>query len=86
MHTLSHIYTSPMCANWINILGPVAQRPIIANPGLNFNPGFLFFYSKALFQVIFSILFRVSYHQIVDKKNSSESAFSTFISEFKILH
>ena len=45
--------------------------------GLNFNPGFFFFYSKAFFQIIFSILFRVSYHQIVDKKNSSE---------FKILH
>ena len=27
--------------------GPVVQRPISANPGLNFKPGFLFFCSKA---------------------------------------
>ena len=32
-----------------NDLGPVVRRPISANPGLNFNPGFVFFSSKAFF-------------------------------------
>ena len=36
---------------------------------LNFNPGFFFFLSKALSWIIFSILFRVSNHQIVGKEN-----------------
>ena len=49
--------------------GPVVRRPIIANPGLNFNPGLFFFSSKAFSWTIFSILFRVANHQIVDKKN-----------------
>ena len=48
--------------------GPVVRRPISANPGLNFNPGPLFFSSKAFSRTIFSILFRVANHQIVDKK------------------
>ena len=69
MYTLFHIYTSPMYANWTNIMGPVVRGPITANPGLNFNPGFFFFYSKTFFQIILSILFRVSYYQIVDEKN-----------------
>ena len=50
-------------------LGPVVRRPISANPGLNFNLGLFFFCSKAFSRIIFSILFRVSNHQIVDKKN-----------------
>ena len=37
--------------------------------GLNFNPGLFFFSSKAFSRKIFSILFRVFNHQIVDKKN-----------------
>ena len=49
--------------------GPVVRRPIGANPGLNFNPGRFFFWSKAFSPTIFSILFRVANHQIVDKKN-----------------
>ena len=49
--------------------------PVSANPGLNFNPGFFFFLSKALSRIIFSILFRVSNHQIVDKENLTELAF-----------
>ena len=44
-------------------LGPVVRGPISDNPGLNFNPGLAFP------RVVFSILFRVSYHQIVDEKN-----------------
>ena len=50
-------------------LGPVVQRPINANPGLNFNLGLFFFSSKAFSWTIFSILFRIANRQIVDKKN-----------------
>ena len=59
--------------NWV--LGPVVQKPVSANPGLNFNPGFFFCLSKALSQIIFSILFRVSNHQIVGKDNKTEFDF-----------
>ena len=52
-----------------NDLGPVVRRPISANPGLNFNPGFLFFCSKEFSWIIFSILFRASNNKIVDEKN-----------------
>ena len=48
--------------------GRVVQRPVSANPGLNFNPGFFFFSSKAFSRKIFSILFRVFNHQIVEKR------------------
>ena len=48
---------------------PVVRTPISANPRLYFNPGFVFFLSIALSRKIFSILFRVSYHQIVGKEN-----------------
>ena len=50
-------------------LGQVVQTPVSANPGLNFNQGFFFFLSKELSRIIFSILFRVSNHQIVGKEN-----------------
>ena len=33
--------------------GPVVQRPISTNPGLNFNPGFFFFCFKAFSRIIF---------------------------------
>ena len=49
--------------------GPVVRRPISVNPGLSFKLGLFFFLSKAFSQTIFSILFRVANHQIVDKKN-----------------
>ena len=55
--------------------GLVDRRPISANPGLNFNPGLFFFSSKAFSRTIFSIIFRVANHQIVDKKNETEFAF-----------
>ena len=54
---------------------PVVQTPISTNPGLNFNPGFFFFLSKALSRIIFSIFFRISNHQIVERENSTELAF-----------
>ena len=33
------------------------------------NPGFFFLCSKALSRIIFSVVFRASNHQLVDKKN-----------------
>ena len=63
--------------------GPVVQRLISANPGLNLNLGFFFFCSKAFSWISFSILFRVSNHRIAGKKNKTEFAFLAFISEFK---
>ena len=53
----------------LNFLGRVVQRPVSANPRLNFNPGLFFFSSKAFSQKNFSILFRVGNNQVVDKKN-----------------
>ena len=50
-------------------LGPVVRTPVKFNPGLNFNVGFFIFLSKALSWIIFSILIRVSNHQIVGKEN-----------------
>ena len=47
---------------------PLFERLLAASPQLNFNPGFFFFSSKALSRKVFSILFRVSYHQIVGKE------------------
>ena len=64
-------------------LGPVARTPVSANQGLNFNPGFFIFLSKALSRIIFAILFRVSKHQIVGKENYTEFAYQALISEFK---
>ena len=49
--------------------GPVVQKPISANPGVKFNPGFFFLYSKAFCRITFSVIFRASNHQIVDKKD-----------------
>ena len=50
-------------------VGPVVRTPVSTNLRLNFNPGFFFLLSKALCQIIFSLLFTVSYHQIVGKEN-----------------
>ena len=40
-----------------SLLGPVVQRPIIVNTGLNFNPGPSFFCLKAFFFVHFDLSF-----------------------------
>ena len=37
---------------------PVDRGTITANPGINFNSSFFFFYSKAFSRIIFSIIFR----------------------------
>ena len=50
-------------------LGPVVRTPVSANPG------FFFFLSRALYRIIFSILFRVSNHEIVGKDNKTEFDF-----------
>ena len=50
---------------------------VITYPGLNFNPSFFFFLSKALSRIIFSILFRVSNHQIVGKENFKKQIWFT---------
>ena len=47
----------------------VVRTPVSANLGLNFNVGFIFLLSKAVSRIIFSILFRVSNHQVVGKEN-----------------
>ena len=56
-------------------LGPVVWTPVSANQGLNCNLQCFIFLSKALSQIIFSILFRVSNHQIVGKENYTKFAF-----------
>ena len=58
-----------MTCGFLIQLGPVVRTPVSANPGLNFNPGFFIFLSKALSRTIFSFLFRVSSYQIVGKEN-----------------
>ena len=50
-------------------LGPVVRTLGSVNQGLNFNPGFFFFLSKAPSRIVFSILLRVSNHSIADKEN-----------------
>ena len=50
-----------------NNLGQVVQTRVSA-------PGFFFFSSKALSQIIFSIFFSISNHQIVGKENSTKLA------------
>ena len=55
--------------------GPVVQRPIRANQGLNFNPGPFFFCSKEFSRIIFAILFKPFNHQTVDKKNKTDFVF-----------
>ena len=64
-------------------LGRVVRRPISANPGLNFNPRSFSFVQKYFPQIISSLLFRASNHQVVGKKNKTKFASQAFISEIK---
>ena len=59
----------------------IDRRPISSNRGFNSNP-FFFLLFKSVFFYNFPLIFRVSYHQIADKKNQSELAFYAFIFEF----
>ena len=57
-------------------LGPVVQRQIsAANPAFSSRPGLFFFCSKIFSRIIFSIIFRASSLQIVDKKNKTKFPF-----------
>ena len=49
-------------------IGPVVQRLISANPGLNFNPGFYISLFKSRFGIILPIVFSAFNYQIVVKK------------------
>ena len=64
---LQFMHYSVVC-NSCNIHGPVVQRSISPNPGLNFNSGFFISLSKSLLGKIFTILFRTSNDQIGSKK------------------
>ena len=55
----THLYT------WAQLF----EGRLALNPGVEFNPGFFFFCSKAFPWLIFSVIFRASNHQLVDKKN-----------------
>ena len=64
----------------------IVQRPISANPGLNFYPGMFFFSSKVFSLAIFSILVRVGNHQIVGKREFNWICFLSFYIWFQISH
>ena len=64
-------------------LGPVFQRPISPNPGLNFNSGFFISLFKSLLRKIFTVLFRKSNDQIASKKIWTELFLKAFGSEIK---
>ena len=64
-------------------LGPVFQKLISANQGLNFNLGFYTSLFDSLSGIIFSSLHGVSNHQIVDKKNHIEFSFKTSRTEIQ---
>ena len=63
-------------------LDPVVQRPISANPGLNFNPGFYISLFKSRFGIILPIVLGAFNYQIVVKKKKTELALQAF--RFKI--
>ena len=62
--------------------GPNCFKAISANPGLNFNLGFLLFCSKEFSRIIFSILYSASNHCIAGKKKT-EFGVKAFISVFE---
>ena len=69
----SYLYKT---TTWHNhYLGPVVLRPITAWPRVKFDPDFFFLCSKAFSWIIFSVIFRASNHQLVDKKNQNWKAF-----------
>ena len=61
--TFSHSFSTFARPAWSTQLGqdnqdPVVRRPISANPGLNFNPGFFFFCWKVFSRIIFASFFK----------------------------
>ena len=82
----SSCYTSPCKSGTrisCQIRGPVVQRPISSNPGLNFNPAFFISLFKSLFGKIFTILFRTSNDQIASKNIWTEFSLKVFRPEIK---
>ena len=71
------------CTVLAKLLGPVVQRPISSNPGLNFNPAFFISLFKSLLGKIFTILFRTSNDQIASKKIWTEFSLKVFRPEIK---
>ena len=53
----------------------VVRRPIIANPGLNFNSGFFFLCLKAFSRIIFPIPYIASNKQIAVQRNQNDFAY-----------
>ena len=64
-------------------LGPVFQKLISVNQGLNFNLGFYTSLFDSLPGIIFSSLYGASNHQIVDKKNHTKFSFKTSRTEIQ---
>ena len=66
--------------------GPLVRRLISTNLGLNSNPFFFIPLFKSFFQNIFTILWLVSKHQIVDKRNGTKFflKLSDLKSDFKL--
>ena len=66
--------------------GPGCSKPSRANLVFNCNLVSSFLLFKSLFRIIFSILFRTSNHQIVDKNDQNECSFKAFRSETPALN
>ena len=75
--------SSHHCSQYIFLilLGPVVQRLIRANQGLNFNVRFIIPLFKSLFGTIFFILFSKRHSIIIDKGNCTEYSFKAFRSK-----
>ena len=65
------------------LLGPVVQRLISTNPGLNCNPAFFISLFKSILGKIFTILFRTSNDQIASKNIWTEFSLKVFRPEIK---
>ena len=69
--------------NFLRVLGPVVQRLISTNPGLNCNPAFFISLFKSILGKIFTILFRTSNDQIASKNIWTEFSLKVFRPEIK---
>ena len=76
---LHYLTLSPLM---FTTLGPIVQRPISTNPGLNFNSGFYTSMFKSHFRVIFSICFGSIQSSNWRQKELSQ----IFFLSFQILH
>ena len=74
----SHIISCQRCISIDRGQGPVVQRLISPNPGLNFNSGFFNSLFKSLLWKFFTILFKTSNDQIASKKIWTEFSLKAF--------